>query len=318
MSAILDSAFDAVVVGGGPAGLTAAMCLARLRRSVLVVDEGRSRALRIPRSHNYPGFAEGVEGGMLVAAMQHQALRHGVNFAIGRVGEIERRSSGFGVVWPGGQATARTVLLASGVSDIEPALPHLAEALRRGLLRYCPWCDAYEVIDKAVGVVTDSARGVSEALFLRDFTPRLTLFVTRADADLADDDRSSLAAAGVALVEQPTTGVRLDDGRIVVSHGGGETVLDALYCALGVHVHSELARRLGARHDNEGFLFIDPHHRTSVDGLYAAGDVVRGLNQISVATGGGAIAASAMHLALHELDARASAPAPAPDLVSQH
>ena len=318
MTAILDSAFDAVVIGGGPAGLTAAMCLARLRRSVLIVDEGRSRAARIPRSHNYPGFAEGIEGAMLIAAMQHQALRHGVNFAIGRVGEIERRGAAFGILWPGGQATARTVLLASGLSDIEPGLPHLAEALRRGLLRYCPWCDAYEVIDKAVGVVTDSARGVSEALFLRDFTSRLTLFVTRADADLGDDDRAHLAAAGIALVEEATTGVRLEAGRIVVSHAGGETTLDTLYCALGVHVHSELARRLGARHDTEGFLFVDPHQQTSVEGLYAAGDIVRGLNQISVATGGGAIAASAMHQALHELDARVEAPAPAPDLVSQH
>jgi thioredoxin reductase (NADPH) len=318
MTAIVDSVFDAVVIGGGPAGLSAATCLARLRRSVLIVDEGRSRAARIPRTHNYPGFAEGVEGGTLVAAMQHQALRHGVNFAIGRVSEIERRGAGFGVVWPGGQATARTVLLASGVSDIEPGLPHLAEGLRRGLLRYCPWCDAYEAIDKAVGVVTDSAKGVSEALFLRDFTDRLTLFVTRADADLGDDERARLAAAGIALVEAPTTAVRLEGSRVVVSHGSGETVLDTLYCALGVHVHSELARRLGARHDNEGFLYVDPHHRTSVDGLYAAGDVVRGLNQISVAAGGGAIAASAMHLALRELDERASAPAPAPDLVSQH
>jgi thioredoxin reductase (NADPH) len=304
VGAALDRVFEAVVVGGGPAGLAAALCLGRLRRSVLIIDEGRSRALRIPRSQNYPGFAEGVEGATLVAAMQHQALRHGVNFAIGRVTTIERKAEAFEIAWVGGRAAARTVLLATGVSDIEPVLPHLAEAVRSGALRYCPWCDAYEVIDREVGVIAASAKGASEALFLRHFTPHVTLYMVRAGAGLSDGDRERLDGAGVRVVDDPPTAISLHDGKLTVSHDDGEHRFDALYSALGLHVHSELARRLGARHDDEGFLITDANHETSIDGLYAAGDVVRGLNQISVATGGAAIAAAAMHNALCEAGER--------------
>jgi len=302
----IDRIFDAVVIGGGPAGLTGALYLARFRRTVLLVDEGRSRAARIPRAHNYPGFAEGIEGAMLVAAMQHQALRHGVNFAVGRATSIERKLSGFEVVWGGGRAAARSVLLTTGISDIEPVMPHLADAVRDGTLRYCPPCDAYEIIDQAVGVVTDGAKGVAEALFLRHFTARVTLFLTRRNAGVTDEDRARLADAGVTFVEEPTRAIRWRDGTIVIVHGEHETVCDSLYCALGVYVHSELALRIGARRDDEGFLLIDDHHETSVEGLYAAGDVVRGLNQITVATGGATVAASEMHRALLASDPKPS------------
>lgn len=300
--------FDAVVIGGGPGGLSAALYLARLRRSVLLVDAGGGRAAKIPRTHNYPGFAEGVEGARLVAAMQHQALRHGVNFAKGRVERLERHPSGFEVEWVGRSVVGRSVLLATGVSDIEPPMPHLAEALRSGALRYCPWCDGYESIDRKVGVIADSAKGVSEALFVHRYTAALTLFMMAA-GQIGAADRERLDAAGISVVEEPTTAIALQDGQVVVSHGGRETRLDSVYCALGLHVHSELARRLGARHDDDGFLIVDEHHATSVAGLYAAGDVVRGLNQISIATGAAAIAAAKMHLELGDVEAVQAPPA---------
>jgi thioredoxin reductase (NADPH) len=177
-------------------------------------------------------------------------------------------------------------------------MPHVAEALREGALRYCPVCDGFEVIGQAVGVVADGAPGVREALYLRDFTDRLTLFMTGDEAVIGDADRRRLAQAGIECVAEPIRSIRLWNRRVTVSHGTSETVCDSVYCALGMHIHSELAVQLGAEADESGYLITDAHQRTSVPGLYAAGDVVSGLNQITVAAGGAAIAASAIHQAL--------------------
>lgn len=289
--------FDALVVGGGPGGLTGALYLARFRRRVLVVDDGHSRAARIPRSHNMPGYPDGVRGAELVAAIRQQAERYGVQFAVGRVESLDRNAAGFVGRWGDGDgAQAGTVLLATGADDVEPPVPYLREAVRSGLLRYCPVCDGYEVIDRAVGVIADGPAGVREALYLRSFTRRLTVFRVSGEACFSDDHRRQLAAAGVSLADDPVDSIELWKGGAAVRHGGRETVCDSLYSALGMRIHSELAG--DADRDENGYLLTDRHQKTSIDGIYAAGDVAQGLNQISVAVGGGAIAASAMHLAL--------------------
>jgi thioredoxin reductase (NADPH) len=290
--------YDAIVVGGGPAGLVAATYLARFRRRVLLVDAGSSRVATIPRSYNYPGFADGLPGVQLLASLRAQVDRYAVDTASGLVEQAERRGSGFRVDWPGGSAVGRTLLLATGASDIAPDMPYAVDALRDGLLRYCPVCDGFEVVDKAVGVLVNGSSGVHEALYLRHFTPHLTVFRAGAGVQVGEDERRQLAAGGIVLASEPAGSIRMWDSRITVRHGDTETACDSVYCALGMRVHSDLATRLGAEADGDGYLAIDRHHRTTVRGLYAAGDVAQGLNQISVAEGGAAIAASAMHLAL--------------------
>ena len=291
--------YDALVIGGGPAGLAGALYLARFRRRVLLVDEGRGRAARISCTHNLPGFPEGVAGGALVAAMREQAGRHGVEFAAGRVaGLAHAPDGGFEATWARQRAWGASVLLATGASDRAPPMPYLADALRRGALRYCPVCDGYEASGQRVGVIGDGEHGAQEALYLRHFSDRVTLFGLAGALELAPATRRALRRAGVECVEAPLASVRLWRGTVRVRHADGQTTCDTVYCALGMDVHSQLAVALGARHDEGGCLWTDRHQRTSVPGLYAAGDVVRGLNQISVATGGAAIAAAAMHLAL--------------------
>lgn len=290
---------DVVIVGGGPAGLIAATYLARFRRSVLLVDAGQSRAASIPRSHNYPGFVDGISGVQLVASLREQATRYDVACATGFVHALEGDiAQGFTARWAAGSARARLVLLATGGSDIAPDMPYVADALREGALRYCPVCDGFEVIDKPVGVLVNGADGIGEALYLRHFTPRLTVFRTGFDVDLDDAARQRLADAGIALQPHPVDSIRLWNGQAIVHHGESDTAVDAVYSALGMRIHSGLARDLGAACDDSGYLRIDAHHRSTVEGVYAAGDVSLGLNQISVASGGAAIAASAMHLAL--------------------
>lgn len=289
--------FDALVIGGGPGGLTGALYLARFRRRVLVVDEGCSRAARIPRSHNMPGYPDGVAGPELLAAIRRQADRYGVASAVGRVVSLERTDEGFIARWGTQEgAGAPMVLLATGASDVEPPIPYLAEAVRSGALRYCPVCDGYEVIGQAVGVIADGPAGVREALYLRNFTSRLTVFPISADTRFSDDDCCRLAESGIDLVRAPVDSIRLWNGAAIVRHGEEESRCDSLYSALGMRIHTELIP--DARRDDGGYLVTDAHQKTSIDGIYAVGDVAQGLNQISVAMGGAAIAASAIHLAL--------------------
>ncbi len=306
-----DNDIDVLVIGGGPAGLTAALYLARFRRSVVLVDAGDSRVARIPRSHNYPGFVDGIPGHSLLDTLRAQMQRYPIRTVRAAIERIERvvpaeSASGpaegrgfFHAHWRGGGSVrAPFVLLATGVEDIPPPMPHVRQALEDGLLRYCPVCDAYEAVGQAIGVIAEGAHGVGEAIYLRHFSADVTLFLAPGDVVLSDDDRERLVRAGIRWTQAPVDAIRREGDRVVVHHAGGSSACDTLYCALGLQIHAGLAAGLGAALDASGYVVVDAHGATTVPGLYAAGDVAQGLNQIAVAAGGAAIASSAIHLAL--------------------
>ena len=203
------------------------------------------------------------------------------------------------------------MLLATGVVDRAPALPGVEAAVRDGLLRICPICDGYEVQGQAVAVIGDDARGAREALFLPTYTADLTLIHVGPPRALARRERDSLARAGVAVIETAVESVVLDNRRIAAlvfagdAQAGGPRRFDAVYSALGVEPRTQLAAQAGARLGDDGRLVVDDHQQTTVPGLYAAGDMVRGLNQISTAEGEAAIAATAIHNRLREADGAA-------------
>ena len=289
---------DCLIVGAGPAGLTAAIYLARYRRRALVVDGGASRARLIPTSHNYPGFPEGISGPELLARMRAQALRYGARVREATVRSLGREGTEcFVASLDDERVHARTVVLATGVIDVEPDLPDVTDAISRGLVRHCPVCDGYEVIDRAVAVIGKGAKLVREALFIRRYTSRLTAFSVGEPALIDDAHRMQLARAGIALVEEALVSVSTEAGAIVEIETGHAGVhrFDSLYSALGEKPRSELALRVGVQCASGSELVVDEHMQTSVPGLYAAGDVVSGLNQISVATAQAAIAATAIH-----------------------
>jgi thioredoxin reductase (NADPH) len=290
---------DCIVVGAGPAGLTAAIYLARFRRDFLVVDSGASRAAWIPRSRNHPGFPRGVRGKTLLARMRRQAEIYGTRFLAAHADELTPQAEGFRLVADGRPLHARKVILAAGVVDNEPCIPGVEAAIARGLVRVCPICDGYEVMDQAVGVIGDDAHAAAEALFLTTYSNAVTLMHAGAPDALPGDVRRRLAEAGVDLIEAPIESVVLDSGRLTAfCFAGAPRRFDAIYSALGVTPRTSLAIQAGARTDEGGRLIVGDHQETSVPGLYAAGDVVRGLNQISTAEGEGAIAATDVHNAL--------------------
>jgi thioredoxin reductase (NADPH) len=291
---------DVLIIGGGPAGLAAAIYLARFRRRSLLVDAGASRASLIPTSHNLPGYPEGIAGDDLLAAERAQAERYGATLLRGRVAALEHGHGGFSarVEESGGdtrEVAARFVLLATGIRDRRPGLPDEEEATRRGILRYCPVCDGYEATGRSVGVIGADEHAVAEASFLTTWSNEVTLF-TFGRPGLRDEERRRIEELGLGLVEARIGAARFEDAGARLDFQDGTTVkCDLLYGALGVEPLSDLARAVGAELDAEGLVSVDAFQRSSVGDLYAAGDVVKSLNQIAVAMGQAAIAATNIH-----------------------
>lgn len=294
---------DCLIVGGGPAGLTAAIYLARFHLAVTVVDAGRSRAASIPLTRNHAGYPEGIAGGDLLSRMRDQAARYGTRIAAGEVTRLSRDDGAFVGATTAGEIAARTVLLATGVVNRRPPIDDALhdDALARGLLRYCPICDGYEVTDARVAVIGTGKRGTNEALFLRGYTADITLVAPGAAHELEPEQRSRLREANVRIVAGPPSQFALDGDMIRMRTADGVLGFASIYPAMGSDIMSQLAVAVGADASGEGCLLVDEHQRTSIDGLYAAGDVVLGLDQISHAMGEGGVAATAIRNDLAKL-----------------
>lgn len=293
---------DCIIIGAGPAGLTAAIYLARYHLSIRLFDSGTSRAAWIPCTHNHAGYPDGISGKELLARMQEQARKYGAVREEKRVEHLAKTGDHFTIGTDSGTFTARSVLLATGVVNRRPdALPDDVhdEALARGLLRYCPVCDGYEVTDKRVAVIGTSTHGTAEALFLRGFTADLTLVSPHGDHDLDEECSAKLEEAGIARVAGPCGGFAIEGDTLAFDTADERMAFDSVYPALGSHVRSELAADAGARTTDEGCVIVDDHLETTVPGLFGAGDVVIGLDQISHAMGQAGVAATTIrnHLA---------------------
>ena len=283
---------DCLIIGGGPAGLTAAIYLARYRRQGLVVDAGESRAALIPESHNYPGF-QGIAGPALLERLRAQARRYGAELRRGTVSALARDGDVFTAVADGERLRARTVILATGLVDKKPDTEGLREGIAHGAIRFCPICDGYEATDKRIGVLGPFDTAGHKALFMRTYSRDVRLFPTDRARETALT--RALDEAGVTIAGVPTRVHPSADGVSISVKGGKTHVLDMLYPAMGCMVRSDLAVALGADCNAIGNLRVDDHQRTTVDGLYGAGDVVTDLHQLTVATGHAAIAATAIH-----------------------
>jgi thioredoxin reductase (NADPH) len=286
---------DCLIIGGGPAGLTAAIYLARFHLSLKVIDAGRSRAAWIPCTHNHAGFPGGISGKELIERMREQAQLYGASIETGEVKRLDRIEGGFEAEWGSGPVTARTVLLATGVKNRRPPMDEELhdEALSLGLIRYCPICDGYEVTDKKVGVIGDDSHGVAEAVFLRGYTADVTLIAPDSEhRKLGCQEWEQLERFGIKTIDGPCSAVAFDGKCIIVDTAEGHHAFDSIYPALGSDVHSNLAQMVGADLADSGCILVDDHQRSSVPGLYAAGDVVIGLDQISHAMGEGGVAAT--------------------------
>ncbi|MEP9357276.1 NAD(P)/FAD-dependent oxidoreductase [Sphingomonas sp. KR3-1] len=292
---------DCIIIGGGPAGLTAAIYLARFHLSIRLFDCGSSRAAQIPCTRNHAGYPEGISGKELLARMLAQAEKYGAVREAAEVTSLRVIEGGFGVRVGERELAARTVLLATGVVNNRPDMPRALhdDALARGLIRYCPICDGYEVTDKRIGVIGTGSHGVREAVFLRGYSADVTLVAPEAH-QLSDEDGATLDEAGIVRIDGPCGAYAIEDEQLAFDTAQGRLRFDSVYPALGSKIRSGLAIQVGARGDESGCLEVDDHQRTSVPGLFAAGDVARGLDQISHAMGEAGVAATTIRNLLAE------------------
>lgn len=280
---------DALVVGAGPAGLTAAIYLRRYGRSVCLADTGASRARWIDRSHNVPGFPAGLSGAELLARLTSQLAAAEGEVTAAEVTRLvpwpttgdDPVAAGFAADVGGRPLAARTVLLACGVVDRMPPVEGLAALREEGWVRQCPICDGPEHRDERIGVIGDGEHAAREADFLRGFSEHVSRFAPR---ELRRAERALPGPLALHLAD----GTRVD--------------CDVLYAACGVTPRNALATQLGAPCDAAGGVQVDARCATGVPRLWAAGDLVSALDQIAVALGHGAIAATAMHNALRQVD----------------
>lgn len=298
----MDEPLDCLIVGGGPAGLTAAIYLARFHLDILVTDDANGRAASIPCTHNLAGFPGGISGKEVLARMREQAQLYGAKIEWGYVARLDRTERGFCATWGEDSVEAKTVLLATGTRNRRPSMDEQLhdEALARGLIRYCPICDGYEVTDKKVGVVGSDHHGVAEALFIRSYTRAVTLIAPDTALRLNPQDAAKLKAARIESLDGPARAVAISGDCIVVEAAEGTYTFDSVYVALGSDPHVLLARQLGAKLGERGCVAVDADQRTSIPSLYAAGDVVIGLDQISHAMGEGGVAATTIRNDLAE------------------
>ena len=296
---------DVAIVGGGPAGLSAALLLGRCRRRVIVVDAGQQRNRKAHAIHGYLTRDGTAPADFLDASRAELAkysdvrLRHGIVTGVtGSRGAFEVRTA------DGAPIEARRVLLATGVVDVVPGIEGLA-ALYGISVHHCPHCDGYEYRGRPIGVYGRSGPGIEAVLAMLAWSDDVVLFT---DGHLlSPEDRSACAEHGVTVREERVTGLEGRDGRLhaVVLADGTAVARAALFLVAGQREQSELAKQLGCEISAEGVIVTDVHAVTSVPGVYAAGDASVGEQMVVVAAAQGALAATKIHASLWDEDLRA-------------
>lgn len=279
-------------MGGGPAGLTAGLYLARFLRRVTVFDAGDGRARMIPRTQNQPYAPDGISGPELLHTMRRHAQTYGARIESRGVASVGVSDGLFQITTDQGITLARSVILATGVFNHRPPFSVSAHdrGLSAGLIRYCPICDAYEVRNKRIAVLGQGVHGREEARFIARYSPSVTLIAPTAGG----------AGAGgqgdISVLDAPMREMMLCGSEVVITLTSDRVHrFDTVYVALGTTPRTELAGQLGLRLTPDGHVAVDAKQRSSRDGVYAIGDLTEGLDQIAVAMGQGAIAATAVH-----------------------
>jgi thioredoxin reductase (NADPH) len=226
--------------------------------------------------------------------LAEQASRFGVDVVRSRVNALSRIEGGFSAITRAGETTqARLVLIATGIVDKAPAMEGFRVAVSAGSVRFCPVCDGYEATDRRIAVIGSSNDACAKVRFLRSYSGEVVLL--QHGAALGDGELAELASAGIE-VRRPRGPLRKSvDGIEVNIEGIGPSVFDIVYPALGCDARSQLTVDLGVETTEFGCLKVDEHQQTTVEGVYAAGDVVSDLHQITVATCHAAIAATHIH-----------------------
>lgn len=296
--------YDALILGGGPAGLSAAVYLGRFTRSVLVLDAGEGRSSFAQRNENYLGFPEGVTTRELRELGRRQAERFGVEFKEARVERVERTDEGhFRAYTTDGDFEGKTLLFATGVTDVWPDVPGVRKRVGIDVF-WCITCDGHRTKDRRIVCVGNTDEAATTTLQFLLFTREVTLVADPDKARFSDAKRAALEAQGVPLHLSRLELLELspDGGRLTAAclEDGTRLPCDLAFSLLGVRPNTQLAREMGLELDDEGYVVIDEEGYTSVPGVFAAGDLTRMYTQqVASAVHAGAEAAQTMNYYLY-------------------
>lgn len=303
----MTNAYDVVMIGGGAAGLNGALVLARARRSVLVVDAGVPR--NAPAAHMH-GFLsrDGTPPGELLAVGRDEVRGYGGEIRMDAVTAVERNGAAFRVTLAsGGSVRARTVLIASGGVDELPEIDGLRERWGRDVA-HCPYCHGYEVRDQPIGVIASSPKSVHQTLMVRQWSDDVVLFTHRTP-ELADADWDRLAARGVQVIDGIVDGFELTDDRITGVRLGSGKVVPRSVVFVAPYVRASVPTGLDLEVATTEFathIVSGPTGRTSVAGVWAAGNVTDPMAQVIISAAGGAMAGADINGHLVEADTAAA------------
>ncbi|HEX6521733.1 MAG TPA: FAD-dependent oxidoreductase [Streptosporangiaceae bacterium] len=307
----MDENYDVVVVGGGAAGLSGAIALARSRRSVLVVDAGDPRNVPAAHVHNFL-TRDGTPPTEIYAIGRDEVTRYGGRIETARVTALIRDGELFRVEIGDRAVTARRLLVATGLRDELPGVPGLAARWGIDVL-HCPYCHGWEVRDRRVGILATGPNAAHQALLFRQLTPHVTM-LRHSAPDLASEQREQLAALGVAIVEGTVAEVEADEGGLtgVRLADGGRVALDALVVAPRFTARAEVLAPLGltpveAQMGGQVIgtrIEADPTGATSVPGVWVAGNITDLQAQVITSAAAGLTAGAAINADLVTEDAR--------------
>jgi thioredoxin reductase (NADPH) len=306
----MDRTYDVVIIGGGPAGLSAGNALARFRRRVLVLDSGAPRNAPAGHLHNFLS-RDGTSPLELVAMGRAEVESFGGTVEPADVGEVRRLDDGFEIVTVDGRSVrARRVLVTTGLEDRLPDISGVAERWGRDVL-HCPYCHGYEVRDQAIGILAVGPLAGHAAGLWRQLTDRLTVF-RHDDAALDPEDAERLEALGVPVVDGRVAALVVDEDRLagIRLESGDVVPVDAVVVAPRAGARAGFLAELGlATVDVEmkgrvvaTRLETDPMGRTSVPGVWAAGSVVEPMAQLMASAASGLMAGAQINADLVEAD----------------
>ena len=298
-----ETSYDTLIVGGGPAGLSAALVLGRSTRRTLLCDSGAYRNEASGKMHCFLG-ADGIDPAHLRSTAREQLTRYpSITYRCVRVIELHQKQQKFEAhLADGTTIRARTVLLATGVRDEVPTIEGI-DAFWGRSVHVCPYCDGWECRDGPVAVYGKGVKGVGLALMLRLWNKNLTL-CTDGPAELDAEHACKLEQQGIAVKEAPILRLSGEEGQLREIHFKDQTCIAAaaLFFNTGQHQRSNLFRSLGCRFDERGCIFCDSNGLTSVPNVYVAGDASRDVQLAIVAAAEGAMAAVAINKALLQAD----------------
>ncbi len=288
--------WEAVIVGGGLAGLSAAVYLGRSQRRTLLVDAGESMARWEPVVENYLGFPEGLSGQLLLERGREHVRKFGVHRSADRILRIRKVGEGFELYAErSGLCRSRRVLLATGLTHLLPDIPGADVCLGRSVL-FCKDCDAFRVRGKRVVVYGWRNEAARYALAMLAFSPTVTIVTDGRVPSWDQSWQQGIEEYEVRVCREPVKAFMHRDGGLeaVLFRDGGICAAEALFATRGDVYHTALAEGLGAAEDETGQLIVDGDMRTTVPGLYAAGCVTPANCQMIIAAGQGATAAQAI------------------------